>query len=86
MSEVLLHDKAKSGTDTDLTHNPIQYRQKENCFRAHSSADTIGYETTQQTSHSCASADKALLPTTPTLSLGKLLMHHGLLGESCLVE
>ncbi|GBM10228.1 Transposable element Tc1 transposase [Araneus ventricosus] len=47
--------------------SPIQCRSKRKCFGAHSSADTVGYVSVQQTSHSCASVDQASSSTTPTV-------------------
>lgn len=64
-------------------HAQIQYRSKENCFRAHSSADSVRYETMQQTSHSYASVNKALSAITATLGARTLRLDHGSSGESC---
>ncbi|GBN44013.1 hypothetical protein AVEN_197596-1 [Araneus ventricosus] len=43
----------------------------------HSSADTVGYGTVQQTSHSCASVDQASSSTTPTVGPGTSRLDHG---------
>ncbi|GBM05311.1 hypothetical protein AVEN_46855-1 [Araneus ventricosus] len=50
---------------------------KRKCFGTHSSADTVGYETVQQTSHSCASVDPASSSTTPTVGPAASRLDHG---------
>ncbi|GBM23081.1 hypothetical protein AVEN_67049-1 [Araneus ventricosus] len=60
-----------------VAHTPIQCRSKRKCFGTHSSADTVGYGTVQQTSHSCASADQAASSTTPTMGTGTSRLDHG---------
>ncbi|GBM79782.1 hypothetical protein AVEN_267078-1 [Araneus ventricosus] len=54
-----------------------QYDAKRKCFGTHSSADTVGYGTVQQTSHSCASVDQASSSTTPREGLGTSRLDHG---------
>lgn len=65
-SDTLALDNAKLAADTGSAGTPTQNRFQENYFRAYSSADTIGYETSQQTSHSCVSIDN---------DYGRLLLH-----------
>ncbi|GFW39327.1 transposase domain containing protein [Trichonephila clavipes] len=55
-----------------------------NSIGAHCSADTVGYGTTQQTSHSCAFADQASSTTQPALGPGTSRLVHRSVRESCL--
>ncbi|GBM09309.1 hypothetical protein AVEN_135041-1 [Araneus ventricosus] len=76
-SETVPLGKAKSAPDGDSPGSPIQCRSKRKCFGTHSSADTVGYATVQQTSHTCASVDQASSSTTPTVGPGTSRLHHG---------
>ncbi|GBL69833.1 hypothetical protein AVEN_184270-1, partial [Araneus ventricosus] len=69
-SETVPLGKAKSAPDSGSADSPIQCRSKRKCFGTHSSADTVGYGTVQQTSHSCASIDQESSSTTPTVGPG----------------
>ncbi|GBN44517.1 hypothetical protein AVEN_238582-1 [Araneus ventricosus] len=55
----------------------IQCRSKRKCFGTHSSEDTVGYATLQQTSHSCSFIDQAPSSTTPTVGPGASRLDHG---------
>ncbi|GBM89131.1 hypothetical protein AVEN_153754-1 [Araneus ventricosus] len=76
-SETIPLGKAKSAPNSGSADSPIQFRSKRKCFGTHSSADTVGYGTVQQTPHSCASVDQASLSTTPTLGAGTSRLDHG---------
>ncbi|GBN71932.1 hypothetical protein AVEN_148322-1 [Araneus ventricosus] len=54
-----------------------QCRSKRKCFGTHSSADTVGCGTVQQTSHSCASVARSSSSTTPTMGPGTSKLDHG---------
>ncbi|GBO30518.1 hypothetical protein AVEN_187161-1 [Araneus ventricosus] len=69
--------KAKSVPHSGSADNPIQCRSKRKCFGTHSSADTVGYGTVQQTSHSCAFVDQESSSTTPTVGSGTSGLDHG---------
>ncbi|GBM55538.1 hypothetical protein AVEN_16353-1 [Araneus ventricosus] len=69
--------KAKSAPDSGPADSPIQCRSKRKCFGTHSSEDTVGYGTVQQTSHSCASDDQASSSTTPTVGPGTSRLDNG---------
>ncbi|GBN13253.1 hypothetical protein AVEN_81205-1 [Araneus ventricosus] len=85
-SETVPLGKAKSAPDSGSAESPIQCRSKRKCFGTHNSADTVGYGTVQQTSHSCASVDQEPSSTTPTVSPGTSRLDHGGVEESCLVR
>ncbi|GBN67384.1 hypothetical protein AVEN_206034-1 [Araneus ventricosus] len=76
-SETVPFSKAKSAPDSGSTDSPIQCRSKRKCFGTHSSADSVGYGTVQQTFHSCASVDQAPSSTTPTVGPGTSRLDHG---------
>ncbi|GBM98869.1 hypothetical protein AVEN_69058-1 [Araneus ventricosus] len=76
-SETVPLGKAKSAPDSGSADSPIQCRSKRKCFLTHSSVDTVGYGTVQQTSHSCASVDQASSSTTPTVGPGTSRLDHG---------
>ncbi|GBN20627.1 hypothetical protein AVEN_229402-1 [Araneus ventricosus] len=69
--------KAKSAPGSGSADSPIQCRSKRKCFGTRSSADTVGYGTVQQTSHSCASVDQASSSTIPTVGPGTSRLDHG---------
>ncbi|GBO04973.1 hypothetical protein AVEN_144145-1 [Araneus ventricosus] len=69
--------KEKLAPDSGSPHSPIQCRSNRKCFGTHSSADTVGYGTVQQTSHSCASVDQASSSATPTVGPGTSRLYHG---------
>ncbi|GBN19852.1 hypothetical protein AVEN_114560-1 [Araneus ventricosus] len=69
-SETVPFGKAKSAPYSSSADSPVQCRSKRKCFGTHSSAETVGYGTVQQTSHSCASVDRASSSTTPTVGPG----------------
>ncbi|GBN66924.1 hypothetical protein AVEN_67928-1 [Araneus ventricosus] len=69
--------KAKSAPDSGSADSPMQCRSKRKCFGTHSSADTVGYGTEQQTSHSCTSVDQASSSTTLTMDPGTSRLNHG---------
>ncbi|GFV79901.1 hypothetical protein TNCV_1272881 [Trichonephila clavipes] len=56
-------DKVSSGGRSSQVDSPIRCRSK--CFGTHSSGDIVGHGVAQQASHSWASVDQVLLPTTP---------------------
>ncbi|GBM02823.1 hypothetical protein AVEN_52006-1 [Araneus ventricosus] len=77
-SETVLLEKAKSVSDRGSADSPIQCSwSKRKCFGTHSSADTVGYGTVQQTSHSYAFVDQASLSTTPKVGPGTSNLDHG---------
>ena len=49
-SEAILHGKVNLTPDNGSADSSIQRRSWQKCFRTHSSVDTVGYETAQQTS------------------------------------
>ncbi|GBM27688.1 hypothetical protein AVEN_130130-1 [Araneus ventricosus] len=66
-SETVPLGKAKSAPDSGSADSPIQCRSKRKCLGTHSSTDTVGYGTVQQTSHSCAFVDQESSSTTSTV-------------------
>ncbi|GBM92854.1 hypothetical protein AVEN_246781-1 [Araneus ventricosus] len=76
-SETVPLDKAKSAADSGSADSPIQSRSKHKRFGTHNSADTVGYGTVKQTSHSCASVDQAPSSTTPTVGPETWRLDHG---------
>ncbi|GFU16273.1 hypothetical protein TNCV_4422271 [Trichonephila clavipes] len=56
------------------------------CFRTHIIADTVGYRSAQQTSHSWVSVDQALSSTTPIVGPGTSRLNHRKIEESCLSD
>ncbi|GBN53057.1 hypothetical protein AVEN_70673-1 [Araneus ventricosus] len=76
-SETVPLVKEKSVLDSGSADSPIQCRSKRKCFGTHSLAETVGYGTVQQTSHSCTSVDEASSSTTPTMVPGTSRLDHG---------
>lgn len=58
-SETVSIVEAKSATDRGLADSPLKCMSKNNCFGSRSSADSIGYGSTQKMSHICVSVDQA---------------------------
>lgn len=83
LSYLLKQNRCQAVQSRRSVNNQIQYRSKYNCFGV--IAKTVGYRTTQQTSHSHASFDQASSLTTPTLCSGPSWMDHGPVGECWLV-
>ncbi|GBO01000.1 hypothetical protein AVEN_229395-1 [Araneus ventricosus] len=73
LSRLVKQNRRHSGS----ADSPIQCRSKRKCFGTHSSADTVGYGTVQQTSHSCSSVDQASSSTTPTVGPRTSRLDHG---------
>ncbi|GBN26526.1 hypothetical protein AVEN_236015-1 [Araneus ventricosus] len=69
-SETVPLGKEKSAPDSGSADSTIQCRSKRKCFGTHSSADTVGYGTVQQMTHSFASIGKATSSATPTVGPG----------------
>ncbi|GBN47444.1 hypothetical protein AVEN_28665-1 [Araneus ventricosus] len=76
-SEAVPLGKAKSAADSGSADSPIQCRSQRKCFGTHSSTDTVGYGTVQQTFHTCASVEQASSSTTPTVDPGTSRLNHG---------
>ncbi|GBM07224.1 hypothetical protein AVEN_25481-1 [Araneus ventricosus] len=75
---VSIHAKWINDGDTSSRRQGVgRPRSKRKCFGTHSSADSVGYGTVQETSHSCASVDQASSSTTPTVGPGTSRLDHG---------
>ncbi|GBL99441.1 hypothetical protein AVEN_68744-1 [Araneus ventricosus] len=76
-SEIVPLGKAKSEPDIGSAHSPIHCISKLKRFGTYSSAETVGYGTVQQTSHSSASVDQASSSTSPSVGPGTSKLDNG---------